>query len=267
MRSDKGNNTVIMKKEEYLNEMHKKLQNKDIYQLLNKDPTSRFEKLANNLIMKLRKESSITEEIEKSIKSYNSVALKIYGIIPFLKVYVDDIITAIPKDGIEVVLKTFNMINERIQFTIEIEDNGSLPFLDVTVIRNKDRTISTNWYRKPTSSGRCINYYSNHPLSQKIGTIKGLLFRALTLRSNKFHTDNKKKIETLIENNIYPMSLIRMVFNEFKIDKDRIKNPNPQDKKYIKFPYIKPLVNKINKCFKNTNIKLVFYNLTKINSI
>ncbi|KAI4476746.1 hypothetical protein M0804_013363 [Polistes exclamans] len=34
--------------------------------------------------------------------------------VPFLKVYADDIITAIPKDGIELVLKTFNMINENI---------------------------------------------------------------------------------------------------------------------------------------------------------
>ncbi|KAI4476223.1 hypothetical protein M0804_013763 [Polistes exclamans] len=78
--SDKGNNTVVMKKEEYLNEMHKMLQNKDIYQVLNKDPTSRFEKLANNLITKLRKESIITEKVEKSMKSYNSVAPKIYGL-------------------------------------------------------------------------------------------------------------------------------------------------------------------------------------------
>ncbi|KAI4476537.1 hypothetical protein M0804_013516 [Polistes exclamans] len=101
---------------------------------------------------------------------------KIKGNLPFrglfLKVYVDDIKTAIPKDGLEVVLKTFNMINEKIQFTIEIEDNGTLQFLDVTVIRNEDRTISTNGCVKPTSSGRCINYYLNHPLSQKIGTIK-----------------------------------------------------------------------------------------------
>ncbi|KAI4476061.1 hypothetical protein M0804_013903 [Polistes exclamans] len=80
MRSDNGNNSVIMKKEEYLNEMHKMLQNKDKYQLLNKYPTSRFEKLANNLIMRLRKESIITEEIEKNMKSYNSVAPKIYGL-------------------------------------------------------------------------------------------------------------------------------------------------------------------------------------------
>ncbi|KAI4476046.1 hypothetical protein M0804_013915 [Polistes exclamans] len=56
-------------------------------------------------------------------------------------------------------------------------------------------------------------------------------------------------------------------FNEFKIDKDRVKKPILQDKKHIRFPYIKLLANKINKCFKNTNNNLVFYNLTKINSI
>ncbi|KAI4475994.1 hypothetical protein M0804_013946 [Polistes exclamans] len=199
----------------------------------------------------------------------NNVLIKIEGNLPFtvlfLKVYVVDIITATPKYGIEVVLKTFNMINEIIQIIIEVEDNGTLPFLDVTVIRNEDETILTNWYVKPTSSGKCIKYNSNDPLSQKIGTIKSLLFRALTLSSKNFHIENRKKIETFLKNNNYPKSLI--VFNEFKIDKDRVKNPNLQDKKYIKFPYIKSLVSKIIKCFKNTNFKLVFFNLPKINSI
>ncbi|KAI4476250.1 hypothetical protein M0804_013737 [Polistes exclamans] len=60
--------------------------------------------------------------------------------VQFLKVYVDDIITALPKEGIEIVLKTFSMINEKIQLTIEIEDNGTLPFLDVRVKRNEDKT-------------------------------------------------------------------------------------------------------------------------------
>ncbi|KAI4485256.1 hypothetical protein M0804_006761 [Polistes exclamans] len=149
----------------------------------------------------------------------NHVLKKIEGnlhfTVPFLKVYVDDIITAVPKDGIEVVSKTFNMINEKIQFTIEIEDNGTLLFLDVTVIRNEDGTISTNWYVKPTRSERCFNYYSNYHLSQKIGTIKGLLYRALTLSNKKFHRENKEKKKTLLKNNNYPKSLINMVFNEF----------------------------------------------------
>ncbi|KAI4476983.1 hypothetical protein M0804_013163 [Polistes exclamans] len=118
---------------------------------------------------------------------------------------------------------------------MEVENNGTLPFLDMNIIRNEDGSILTNWYVKPTSSGRCINYNSNHPISQKIEVIKGLLFRALTLSSMRLR------------------------------NKDRIKEPN--NKKIIKFPFIKPLSNKISKCFKNTNVKLVFYNLVKINSI
>ncbi|KAI4476044.1 hypothetical protein M0804_013913 [Polistes exclamans] len=187
--------------------------------------------------------------------------------VPFLKVYVDDVITAIPKDRMDQTLKTFNSVNNRIQFTMEVENNGTLPFLDMNIIRNEDGSIVTNWYVKPTSSGRCINYNSNHPMSQKIGIIKGLLFRALTLSNKKFHIENKKRIELILKNNNYPTSLIHMVFNKFKIERDQKKVKELNNKRIIKFPFIKPLSNKIKKCFKNTNVKLVFYNLVKINSI
>ncbi|KAI4476743.1 hypothetical protein M0804_013360 [Polistes exclamans] len=58
-----------------------------------------------------------------------------------------------------------------------------------------------------------------------------------------------------------------MVFNKFKIERDQKKVKELNNKRIIKFPFIKPLSNKIKKCFKNTNVKLVFYNLVKINSI
>ncbi|KAI4476761.1 hypothetical protein M0804_013305 [Polistes exclamans] len=74
--------------------------------------------------------------------------------VPFLKVYVDDIVTAIPKDGIEVTIKTFNSVNKKIQFTIEVENNKTLPFLDLKIIRKEDGSILTDWYVKPTSSGQ-----------------------------------------------------------------------------------------------------------------
>ncbi|KAI4484575.1 hypothetical protein M0804_007141 [Polistes exclamans] len=65
-RSDKGNNTVIMKKDEYLKEMEKLLEDNNTYSLLNKDPTNKFEKMANNLITKLQNESIITEAMGKN---------------------------------------------------------------------------------------------------------------------------------------------------------------------------------------------------------
>ncbi|KAI4475426.1 hypothetical protein M0804_014325 [Polistes exclamans] len=165
--------------------------------------------------------------------------------VPFLKVYVDDIVTAIPKDGIEVTIKTFNSVNKKIQFTIEVENNKTLLFLDLKIIRKEDSSILTD--------------------CQKIRVVKGLLFRALTLSSKEFHNNNMKKIEIILKHKNCPTSLIHMIFYKFRLVKEQEKEPN--NKKIIRFPFIKPLSNRINKCFKNTNVKLVFYNLVKIKSI
>ncbi|KAI4472895.1 hypothetical protein M0804_015570 [Polistes exclamans] len=210
-RSDKGNNTVIMKKEECIKEMNKLLEDRNTYSILNKDPTNRFDKLANNLTIKLQNESIISEEIGKNLKSYNSVAPKLYGLRKTHKkecalrpvVYVDDVITAIPRDRMDQTLKTFNTVNNKIQLTMEVKNNGTLPFLDMNIIRNEDSSIVTNWYVKPTSSGRCINYNSNHPMSQKVGIIRGLLFRALTLiKINSISTKLKDKVNKLEQSNL-----------------------------------------------------------------
>ncbi|KAI4476142.1 hypothetical protein M0804_013832 [Polistes exclamans] len=128
--------------------------------------------------------------------------------VPFLKVYVDDIVTAIPKDRIEVTIKTFNSVNKKIQFTIEVENNKTLPFLDLKIIRKEDGSILTDWYVKPTSSGRCLNFKSNHPISQKIGVVKGLLFRALTLTKQYTYTSPNKDGR---------ITLICIVTDNFKI--------------------------------------------------
>ncbi|KAI4476245.1 hypothetical protein M0804_013756 [Polistes exclamans] len=72
-RSEKGNNTVIMKKDEYLKEMEKLLEDTNTYSLLNNDPTNKFEKMANNLLTKLQNDSIISEGMGKNLRSYNAV--------------------------------------------------------------------------------------------------------------------------------------------------------------------------------------------------
>ncbi|KAI4476638.1 hypothetical protein M0804_013417 [Polistes exclamans] len=64
--------------------------------------------------------------------------------VPFLKVYVDNVVTAIPTDGMDQTLKTLNSINNKIQFTMEVENKETLFFLDMDIIRNKDGSIVTN---------------------------------------------------------------------------------------------------------------------------
>ena len=84
--------------------------------------------------------------------------------------YVDDILLCVDKKHIEDVIHVFNSYHNKFKFTYEIENDASIPFLDVKLIR-RNNSIITNWFTKPTSSGRLINFDSNHPIKQKRATI------------------------------------------------------------------------------------------------
>jgi len=91
----------------------------------------------------------------------------------------------VPSSKIDVLLEQFYSFHPRLQFTVE-RRSDQINFLDITVSIN-DRFIF-DWYRKPTFSGRFLNFYSNHPLIQKKGTIFSLVDRAFLLSDVMFHT-------------------------------------------------------------------------------
>ena len=62
-----------------------------------------------------------------------------------------------------------------IKFTLEVEENGRISFLDVLVIRLFDGSIKTVLYKKPTHTDRYLNFRSCYSISQKCGVIKTLM--------------------------------------------------------------------------------------------
>ena len=86
----------------------------------------------------------------------------------------DDIITCIKLEDLPILLDTFNSFHNRLQFTYEVEKDSCLSFLDTLVIRSENK-LTTNWYHKPSWSGRYINFFSVHPTQHKVGLIKGLI--------------------------------------------------------------------------------------------
>ena len=78
--------------------------------------------------------------------------------------FVKDVISAVSENEIVVLLQHLNSIEPSIQFTIERETDGKLPFLDTCVQRTTDGSLETVVYRKPTHTDKYLSFNSHHLL-------------------------------------------------------------------------------------------------------
>ena len=76
--------------------------------------------------------------------------------IPLWLRYVDDTFTPVHKDKIDDFHDHLNEQNVDIQFTLEIEGYGKLPFLDCLVGRSNNE-MHTTVYRKPMHTNRLLD--------------------------------------------------------------------------------------------------------------
>jgi len=127
--------------------------------------------------------------------------------ISFYYRYVDDILLSAPKDQISNIVNCFNSFHNRLQFTVELEINKSLSFLDLRLeIVNGE--IVLDWFQKETFSGRFLSFYSNHPRCHKIGTIYNLIDRAVLLSHPKHQQKNLELCIKCLLDNGYPLKII-----------------------------------------------------------
>ena len=113
----------------------------------------------------------------------------------------------------------FQLLSSKFTIYLRITKKNSINFLDMTLI-SSDNHIITNWFQKPTASGRFWNYFLNHPLQQKKNIVYNLIDRVILLSHESFHRTNLKKVEQLLINNDYPSSFID---NNIKIRMNKIK--------------------------------------------
>jgi len=192
--------------------------------------------------------------------------------IPFYHRYVDDIVLAVPTPCIDFVFNKFNSIHPRLQFTIEI-GKSSINFLDTTIIIKNNRIVF-NWFHKPTFSGRYLNFLSQHPLSQKRGTIMSLVDRAFLLSHPEFHQQNFELIVRILMENDYPLSFIfnaissrikGLIFD--KITKHKFNAENGFDKKiWFTVPFIKSVSDKFKSITNGSFSRLSFFSMNKLSS-
>ena len=93
------------------------------------------------------------------------------------KRYLDDTIAVIKLSSIEHILSILNNFHQNIEFTYELERNGKIILLDVTLLRANE-TLQNTIYRKSTHNGEYLHWNSFAPGAGKRGTLRTILIRA-----------------------------------------------------------------------------------------
>ena len=168
--------------------------------------------------------------------------------------YVDDTFVVIHEYNIEEFTAHINSIDPNIQFTIDPEKNGSIPFLDTEILLNDDASINTKVYRKPTHTDQYLNWSSNHHLEHKRSVVRTLIQRAESIPStDEFKREEMEHIKIALAANGYKPWMI-------KIPKKKEKKKNPSEKvpgnrlPPIALPYIKGLSENLQRLFRTHDV-------------
>lgn len=161
-------------------------------------------------------------------------------------------------------LNKLNSYNNEIKFTFELVVDGRIPFLDM-MLYNRSPNIEIDWYRKPYSSGRMLNYFSNNPPSHKINILKGTLYRMLKLSDKKFWDKNLNIFNNMAKLNNYPKSLVLKIIHNINQTPSttvpQTRNINQltthnNNEKFYPLTYL-PIYNNIKTLFRRHNITIV----------
>ena len=134
--------------------------------------------------------------------------------VKFIVKYVDDSLAIINKDNVNDILERMNCFHDRLKFTCEKENDGAINFLDITIFRTRNYDLSYKHYKKPTYTGRIINFHSNLPFQVKVNTAKSLLQNWLRLSDISFHNNVTAEFIDLLSKNDYPPHFINLILSD-----------------------------------------------------
>ena len=102
-----------------------------------------------------------------------------------------------------------NSIETTIQFTIEMESEGTLPFLDTRITHHFDGSLSTMVFRKSTHTDKYLDFQSHHPLAHKVA-VAHTLFHCTEKICSDFPDSEKEKeqVAKMLQNNDYLRRLV-----------------------------------------------------------
>ncbi|VEL17021.1 unnamed protein product [Protopolystoma xenopodis] len=78
-----------------------------------------------------------------------------------------------------------NEMDEKVIFSMGVEENGHVSRLDVEVIRSEE-TLKKKLFKKNSNVGITLNFQSNHNYGMKIGILLSMMIRSLRPTDSEF---------------------------------------------------------------------------------
>ncbi|KAL0842481.1 hypothetical protein ABMA28_014575 [Loxostege sticticalis] len=166
----------------------------------------------------------------------------------FYKRYVDDTFTILPTNSVSAFLDHLNSIHPKIQFTMEVEANNRLAFLDVLLTRNPDHTLSHTVFRKPTHTDKYLNGASHHHPGQLATVGKTLFQRARGICDDQHLAAELQHVRKVLQDNQLPVP---------RRCRPRAKRSTVERQPAV-LPYMKGVTDKIGNILKRASIKTYF---------
>ena len=182
------------------------------------------------------------------------------------KRYVDDTLEVIKKGEEENLTNHLNSIDSTgsIKFTYEMEDKGSIAFLDTLIERREDGTIKLKVYRKKTHTNQYLAFTSHHPLHQKMGVIRTLLDRCEGIVTEECDRNQEEDtIMAALKTCGYPGWSVKAVKDQMKKreerkeekkQKSRERQDQEKSRGMVVLPYVKGLSEKVSRMLKKKKI-------------
>ena len=143
--------------------------------------------------------------------------LEQHGQLPrYYRRYVDDTLTVMP-DRVTAgqFLDTLNSTHPSLQFTMEVEREGSLPFLG-TELLNRAPKIESKVYIKRTNTGLLLHFQSHVDIKYKRSLVNTMVDRAYRLSSNwSFFSEECDRLRGVFHNLKYPKPLVETTIKRF----------------------------------------------------
>ena len=139
---------------------------------------------------------------------------------------------------------------------MEREANATLPFMDLSLYHSEGN-IEAKVYRKPTHTGRYLQFTSNHPDSAKRSVIQALYKRRSYVSNNEARAEEDERVVKELEMNGYPGRFITGTISRLNQERHLEKAEHQQSLATAYVPYVKGISETIRRLLKPLNIETV----------